>query len=97
MFLNCVCPDDLCITNEEISEQIRNNKNREWRSYKEFQEFLDGNVGDIEWKVIGWVSQKTLDKWFNNIEMRDIDQDLWILVRGNSYWLVYSFAFAKKI
>ena len=29
MFLSCVRPEELCITNEEISRQIRNNGDKE--------------------------------------------------------------------
>ena len=43
MFLSCVRPEELCITNEEISRQIRNNGDKEWRSYSEFLSYLDSN------------------------------------------------------
>ena len=79
-------PEEICLTNEEIAKQIRLNGDKEWRSYQEFQKFLDRNVKSIDWKVIGWVSGKTTKKWFG----WEKDEDLWVLVRGNSYWFIYS-------
>ena len=89
MFLSCVRPEELCITNEEISKQIRNNGDKEWRSYSEFLSYLDSNYQSIDWKVIGWVSNKTTMKWFN--WSKQDTRTLWILVRGKQYWLVDTF------
>ena len=85
MFLSCVRPEELCITNEEISKQIRNNGDKEWRSYHEFSSYLNSNYQSIDWKVIGWISSKTISKWF---DCQKDNSKLWILVRGKNYWFV---------
>ena len=80
------------ITREELDKQIKENGEKEWRSYKEFREYLDGNYKINEFKIIGWVSAEVRNKWFKNgikeiVRNMDItnSEDLWILVRGNNY------------
>ena len=92
-------PEELCITNELISESMEKNCGKEWRSQREFLDYLEENKDDIEWKVIGNISTKTMEKWniLPNIkinEMRNVGvQHFWILVRGKSYYLVDEFVY----
>ena len=83
------------ITREELDKQIKENGGKEWRSYKEFWEYLDRNYKDNKFKVIGWTSPKTRKKWFKD-GIRELprkddfieNENLWILTRGNNYWFV---------
>ena len=87
------------ITREELDKQIKENGEKEWRSYKEFREYLDGNYKINEFKIIGWVSPMTRKKWFKD-GIKEINrngdnsnnEDLWLLTRGNNYWFVRMFA-----
>ena len=86
------------ITREEIDKLIEENNGKEWRSYREFREYLDRNYGNNEFKIIGWVSLITISKWFKDgiIETPRKDtfienENLWILTRGNNYWFVSLF------
>ena len=91
------------ITREELEKQIKENGEKEWRSYKEFMEYLDGNYKNKEFKIIGWVSSSVRKKWFKNeiseiIMSNDIiNEDLWILTRGNNYWLVKMLARRSQV
>ena len=83
------------ITREELDKQIKENGGKEWRSYKEFREYLDRNYENKEFKIIGWVSPNTRSKWFKEgirkipIKNDFLDNtDLWILTRGSNYWFV---------
>ena len=87
------------ITREEIDKLIEENGGKEWRSHREFREYLDENYGNKEFKIIGWVSPITRNKWFkdgirekprkdNFIE----NENLWVLTKGNDYWFVLLFA-----
>ena len=83
------------ITREELDKQIKENRGREWRSYREFTEYLDGNYQNLEFNIIGWVSPSTRKKWFKD-GIREIPvkndilelENLWILTRGNKYWFI---------
>ena len=83
------------ITREEIDTLIEENNGKEWRSYREFREYLDRNYGNNEFKIIGWVLPMTRKKWFKD-GIRELprkddfieNEDLWILTRGNNYWFV---------
>ena len=87
------------ITREELDKQIKENGVKEWRSYKEFREYLDRNYKVNDFKIIGWVSPETRKKWFKD-GLKEITrpgdfintEDLWILTRGNNYWFVRMFA-----
>ena len=97
MFATSVRPEDLCITNELISESIKENGDIEWRSQKEFLQYLEDGKDLIEWCVIGWISTKTLKKWGITPEIKSInirnekEDDYWILSRGKEYWFVRTF------
>ena len=83
------------ITREEIDILIEEINGKEGRSNKEFMEYLDSNYENKEFKIIGWVSPITRNKWFKD-EIRETpikndffeDLNLWILTRGNNYWFV---------
>ena len=85
-----ILPEDISITNEEIQKQIIEYGNREWRSYKEFKEYLDNNYTSNETKVIGWISWETRKKWFNEEDKHK--ENLWILTKGKNYWFVKTFS-----
>ena len=83
------------ITREEIDKLIEKDSGKEWRSYKKFREYLDKNYENKEFKIIGWVTPSTRNKWFKYgiIEIKrnnDITDflSLWVLVKGNNYWFV---------
>ena len=76
------------ITVEELDKQIKRNGGKEWRSYKEFREYLDRNYKHNNFKIIGWVSPRTVQKWLKEIIR---NEDLWILTKGNNYWFVSRF------
>ena len=71
---------------------------KEWRSYKEFGEYLDGNRECREFKIIGWVTASTRYKWFKEDMVEFVRKcgcmrkgDAWILCKGKSYWFVFLF------
>ena len=97
MFAYSVRPEELCITNELISNSIKKNGDIEWRSEKEFLKYIEKNSNNIDWGIIGWVSNKTLKKWGRNLEIKDISirneekENFWVLARGKEYWYVSTF------
>ena len=97
MFAQSVRPEELCITNELISNSIKENGDIEWRSQKEFLKYLDDNRELMDWCVIGYVSTKTLKKWGMPSEIKSInirneeEENFWVLARGKSYWFVGKF------
>ena len=63
----------------------------EFRSQKKFLETISDNYLNREWKIIGWVSDKTLDKWGVVLRKGPYWEDrgpYWILCKGNNYWYV---------
>ena len=79
-----VLPEDISTTDKEICKQIADYGDIEWRSHSELKEYLLKNNFQT-WRVIGWVSAKTLRKW------DDIDKgDLWIIAKGLEWKYVYS-------
>ena len=97
MFAQSVSPEELCITNEQISKSIEENCGKEWRNQQEFIDYLEERKNEIDWCVIGWITTKTMRKW--NIlpkikinKIRNEEEDTyWILTRGKSYYLVSKF------
>ena len=96
MFVTSLSPEDLCITNEVITKGIRNNSNKEWKSQREFLEYMDRNYKSKEWKVIGYITSNTIKKWYNETiknntrinKTHDETESYWILIRGKEYWFV---------
>ena len=65
--------------------------NKEWRSKKDVYVFLrDNRLQD--WKVIGWVSSRTIEKW----EGWDM-VDMCVIAKGNEWKYVYSLGFSRDI
>ena len=99
MYAHSVRPEELCITNELISDSIKKNGDIEWRSEKEFLDFIFENRDLVDWRVIGYVTTKTLKKWGkeiknnNTLNGREVDEKFWVLARGNEYWFVDKFVF----
>ena len=97
MYAFGVRPEELCITNELISDSIKKNGDIEWRSQKDFLDYIDENRNLMDWRVIGKVSTETLKKWGKEPEIKDISrkyeekEKFWVLCRGNEYWFVRKF------
>ena len=81
-----ILPEDISITNKEIQKQIIEHGNREWRSRKDVHvlDFLQNNRLQ-EWRIIGWVSRRTIKKWED--WNRD---DMWLIAKGNEWKYVHS-------
>ena len=87
------------ITRDEIDKLIERSDGKEWRSYREFRGYIDENYKNKEFKIIGWTSPETRRKWFKD-GIREIPvkndiletEDMWVLMRGNTYWFVSLFA-----
>ena len=87
------------ITRDEIDKLIEESGGKEWRSYREFREYIDENYRNEEFKIVGWTSPETRRKWFKD-GIRDIPvkndiletEDMWVLMRGNTYWFVSLFS-----
>ena len=97
MFAPSVSAEDLCITDEQISDSIKQYGDIEWRGLQNFLDFLEENWDSMEWKIIGFVTGKTLKKW--DIVFKNNDnylggkpderkQRFWVLTRGKEYWFV---------
>ena len=97
MYADAVRPEELCITNELNSNSNKKNGDIEWRSEKDFLDYIEENRNIPEWRVIGWVSNKTLKKWRKDPEIKDISirneekEYCWVLCRGKEYWYVRKF------
>ena len=97
MYAFGVRPEELCITNELITDSIKKSGDIEWKSQKDFLNYIDENRKCMEWKVIGMVSTETLKKWGKEHEIKDISQrnekkeKFWVLCRGKEYWFVREF------
>ena len=74
MYAFGVRPEELCITIELISDSIKKSGDIEWRSQKDFLNYIEENRKCMEWKVIGMVSTETLKKWGKKPEIKDISQ-----------------------
>ena len=90
-------PEELCITNEQINNSIKNSKDIEWRSQKDFLNYIEENSKCMDWRVIGRVSIETLKKWGkdpeikNTLRKKDGIETFWVLCRGREYWYVSEF------
>ena len=90
-------PEELCITNELISDSIKKSGDIEWRSQKDFLDYIAEHRKIMEWRVIGRVSTETLKKWGKEPEIKDISgrneekEKFWVLCRGKEYWFVRKF------
>ena len=97
MYAESVRAEDLCITDEHINRCISGAEKVEWRSRKQFLDYIDENRNNMEWRIIGWVSYKTLDKWGKEPKIRseymkgEEETNYWVLCRGIRYWYVRSF------
>ena len=89
--------EDLGITNDFLYYCIANAEKVEWRSRKNFLEYVDKNSNDMKWKIVGWVSYKTVYKWGMGEGIKcgymkgEEEAKYWLLCRGNRYWYVRSF------
>ena len=77
------------LTNEFIASLLK--PQIEFRSEKKFLETISDNYLNREWIIIGWVSDKTLDKW--GVEHRkgtywEDGGPYWVFCKGNNYWYV---------
>ena len=70
MYASGLRPEDLCITNEQINDSIKKSKDIEWRSQKDFLNYIEENSKCMDWKVIGRVSIETLKKWGKDPEIK---------------------------
>ena len=61
---------------------------KEWRSKKEFEEYL---MEKQRWEVIGYVTQKTLKKWGEEVNWGgwESDEDMYILQKGKKYFYLF--------
>ena len=90
-------PEELCITNELISDSIKKKGDIEWRNQKDFLDYIEEHRKIMEWRVIGRVSTETLKKWGKEPEIKDIStrneekEKNWVLCRGKEYWFVRKF------
>ena len=100
-YAECLRPEDLCITNEQINKSIRESKDIEWKSQKNFLDYIEKNSDCMDWKVIGIVSIETLKKWGKDPEIKDTlhrkygIETFWVLCRGREYWYVSAFIKTK--
>ena len=84
MYQSYFLPKDISTNNEEIQKQILEYGNKEWRSRKDVLDFLQNNRLQ-EWRIIGWVSRRTIKKW------EDWDRDdMWLIAKGNEWKYVHS-------
>ena len=65
----------------------------EFRSEKKFLETISDNYLNRDWKIIGWVTNKTLKRWGvvlnNNPFLKEREEKkYWVLCKGNNYWYV---------
>ena len=57
---------------------------KEWRSKKELENFLMEMERD---EIIGWVSNKTLKKWGEEIDWRqENEEDMFVYQKGKNYF-----------
>ena len=91
-------PEEINITNELINNCINTCINTiEWKSRKNFLDYIDANKNSKEWKVIGKVALDTLNKWGKDPEIKNISkkneekEKFWILCRGKEHWFVCKF------
>ena len=57
---------------------------KEWRSKKELNDFILLEERD---EIIGWVSNKTLKKWGEEIDWhQENEEDMWIYQKGKNYF-----------
>ena len=81
---NYLLPEDLQITNEEISKQISMYGSIEWRSKKNLYSFLQNNKLP-NWTVVGYVSAHTMQKW------EDWEHgSMWLLAKDREVKYIYT-------
>ena len=97
-YAECLTPEDLCITNDQINKSIQESKDIEWKSQKNFLDYIEKNSDCMDWKVIGIVSIETLKKWKTvswkqelEFHKKDGIETFWVLCRGREYWYVSEF------
>ena len=92
--------EELGLTNDFLYYCIVNGENVEWKSRKNFLDCVEENSRDWKWRVVGWVSYKTVCKWgmeegmdrgyFRNEEA---EAKYYLLCKGNRYWFVRSYLY----
>ena len=96
MYANSVSSEDIGVTHDLIKDSIEKNRDIEWRSQKEFLEYLKTS-GHEDWRVIGYITSKTLKKWGMDPEIKNISswnkreeviEMFWILIKGNEHWFI---------
>ena len=71
---------------------ITYNETTEWRSQRDFLNYVKGNTC-VDKRVVGFISSKTLKKWGIELDigkpLRTINElDMfWLIVEGRKYWL----------
>ena len=89
--------EELGITDDYIGKCIGETEKVEWRSRQNFLDYIEKNRNNMGWKIAGWVSYKTLNKWGINTAnryeyMKGVEEtNYWILCKGGRYWYVRSF------
>ena len=68
-------------------EKIDIKELKEWRSKKEFDEYL---MAENRYGIIGYVTGKTLKKWGDQVDWRNWrnGEDMYVLQRGNKYYYI---------
>ena len=91
---------DLGLTNAFLYRCILDGGDKEWKSRKDFLDCVEENSKDMQWRIIGWVSYRTLWKW--NMEEgvnrgwfrgEEYQAKYYLLCKGNRYWFVRSFLY----
>ena len=96
MNLNILKAEDLGITDRFIFSCIPREEKVEWRSRKNLLDYVWKNENK-DWKIIGWVSYKTLNKWGIRTRTRAgymygvEEPNYWVLCKGVKYWYVMSY------
>ena len=92
--------EDLGLTNDFLYYCIVNAENVEWRSRKNFLECVEANSNNMKWRVVGWVSYKTVCKWGKMeglksgfVRGEEEEAKYWLLCRGGRFWYVRSFVY----
>ena len=95
---NIVKAKDLGITDEFIFSCIPKEEKVEWKSRKNCLDYIFKDAErNKDWKIIGWVHYKTLNKWGITTRakcgyMKGVEEpSYWVLCKGVNYWYIMSF------
>ena len=90
--------EDLGLTNDFLYYCIVNSEIVEWKSRKNFLDYVEEISTEKKWKVIGWVSYNTIRKWGRKeglksgfVRGEEKEAKYWLLCKGGNYWYVRSF------